>query len=557
MFDISPLQKLRSQYTPKIPVALNGAWRLCTADVPTPDAEAKAIAMMFPHTSGMPRVYLRNSETETSRQEKPLNVGILLSGGQAPGGHNVISGLFDGLKSLHPDSRLYGFLMGPDGLINHKYIELTEALIAPYRNAGGFDMIGSGRTKLEKKEQFDAALLILKHLDISALVIVGGDDSNTNAAILAEYYRSIKAGVQIIGCPKTIDGDLKGREIECSFGFDTATKLYAELIGNVQRDCVSAKKYWHFIKLMGRTASHITLECALKCQPNIAIISEDVKAKDWRIADLVEYIAEVIAKRAERGLMYGIALIPEGILEFLPSFRRLIDELNDYLSRPESDHIKRLARLERTAFVAEHLKPENASLLLSLPQYVALQLLEDRDPHGNVQVSKIETEVLLVELVKERLSQMAAAGRYQGKFAALTHFFGYEGRCSFPSNFDADYCYSLGRTAVALISEGLTGYMATVSNTTHPADHCVAGGVPFTRLMHLERRAGLAKPVIRKSLVDLQGAPFAYFAEHRSRWESEDCYVYPGPLAFYGPREICDEPTLTLRLEIDGTPFFE
>ncbi len=556
MLKISPLQRLRAQYTPKIPSALHSAWQLAIEANADKREEDEMIAQMFPHTFGKGKVSFSEGNEGRNKSDKPIRVGVILSGGQAPGGHNVIAGLYDGIKQLHTDSQLYGFLMGPDGLINHNYIEITRELVDHYRNTGGFDMIGSGRTKLEQKEQFDAGLHILRRLDISALVIVGGDDSNTNAAILAEYYQSINAGIQIIGCPKTIDGDLKGKDIECSFGFDTATKLYAELIGNVQRDCVSAKKYWHFIKLMGRTASHITLECALKCQPNVTIISEEVKANNWRITDLVDYISAIIAKRAERGLMYGTVLVPEGILEFLPSFRRLIDELNDCLSNAELSYLNEKEQDERLSLVASLLSQDNAALLLSLPRYVALQLLEDRDPHGNVQVSKIETEALLVELVERKLKTMAEEGRFHGKFAALTHFFGYEGRCSFPSNFDADYCYSLGRTSVALIFEGLTGYMAIVSNTTHPANECIAGGVPLTRLMHLERRAGTFKPVIRKSLVDLKGEPFAYFSKHREQWAKDDCYIYTGPLAFYGPREICDEPTLTLRLEIDGSPSF-
>ncbi len=463
----------------------------------------------------------------------------------------MICGLFDGLKKVHRESKLYGFLMGPGGFVDHQYMELTADFIKDYRNTGGFDIIGSGRTKLETKEQFDKGLEILRELNISALVIIGGDDSNTNAAVLAEYYKSINAGVQVIGCPKTIDGDLKNDVIETSFGFDTATKVYSEVIGNIQRDCNSAKKYWHFIKLMGRSASHIALECALQCQPNVCIISEEVEEKNMSLQDVVNYVADIVSARAAKGMNFGTVLIPEGLIEFIPAVKRLIAELNDLLAKSAEEFAKVDAADQRQWIIA-HLSEENAKVYESLPAGVARQLSLDRDPHGNVQVSLIETEKLLSEMVAKRLEEMRAEGRFNGKFASLHHFFGYEGRCADPSNFDADYCYALGFNAACLIRAGVTGYMSSVRNLTKPSVQWVAGGIPITMMMNMERRHGAMKPVIQKALVRLDGAPFQKFASKRDVWAVETSYVYPGPIQYFGPAEVCDQPTLTLKYEHQG-----
>ena len=542
----SALQQARSKYAPKLPKALEGAVTVRLGEATQSVSDQEAIKELFPNTYGLPK--LTFEAAQQGEQGQALNVGVILSGGQAPGGHNVIAGLFDGVKRIHPDSRLYGFLMGPEGLIKHNYRELTAELIDEYRNTGGFDIIGSGRTKLEEKEQFDKGLEILKQLDIRALVIIGGDDSNTNAAVLAEYYKSIGAPVQVIGCPKTIDGDLKNEQIETSFGFDTATKVYAEVIGNVQRDCFSARKYWHFIKLMGRSASHIALECALQVQPNVAIISEEVEAKNLTLDDVVTSIAEVVAKRAAKGWNFGTVLIPEGLIEFIPAIKSLIAELNDFLAHHEAE-FRAVAAEEQRAFVISQLSEANSKLYASLPSSVARQLTLDRDPHGNVQVSLIETEKLLAQMVGSKLAEWKEEGRYSGKFASLTHFFGYEGRCSMPSNFDADYCYALGRTAACLIASGVTGYMSSVQNLTAPAHEWIAGGIPTTMMMNMERRHGEMKPVIQKALVDLKGKPFTYFTAHRDEWAEETSFVYPGPIQFFGTPEICDQPSRTLILE--------
>ena len=477
-----------------------------------------------------------------------INVGVILSGGQAPGGHNVISGLYDELKKLNPENRLFGFLMGPGGLVDHNYIEITEVLINKYRNTGGFDLIGSGRTKLEEKDQFEKGLEIIRELDIKALVIIGGDDSNTNACVLAEYYAAKKYGVQVVGCPKTIDGDLKNDQIETSFGFDTATKTYSELIGNIARDCNSARKYWHFIKLMGRSASHIALECALQTQPNICLISEEIESNDLSLNDIVEDIAKVVARRAHDGRNYGVVLIPEGLIEFIPAIGRLIEELNDLLAKHGNDY-KDLDIDAQRAYIIEHLSERNKATFETLPEGVARQLSLDRDPHGNVQVSLIETERLISEMVGVKLNKWAKEGKYNGSFATLHHFLGYEGRCAAPSNFDADYCYSLGTSAVQLIANGKTGYMAIVKNTTEKAENWIAGGVPITMMMNLERRNGEMKPVIRKALVDLDGAPFKEFVKLRSKWAKETSYIYPGPVQYWGPSDVCDQTTRTLALE--------
>jgi len=542
----SALQLARSKYAPKLPKALEGSVTIRLGEATQSVSDQKEIKELFPNTYGLPK--LTFEAAQAGEQGQAVNVGVILSGGQAPGGHNVIAGLFDGIKRIHPDSRLYGFLMGPEGLIKHDYKELTAELIDEYRNTGGFDIIGSGRTKLEEKEQFDKGLEILKKLDIRALVIIGGDDSNTNAAVLAEYYKSIGAPVQVIGCPKTIDGDLKNEQIETSFGFDTATKVYAEVIGNVQRDCFSARKYWHFIKLMGRSASHIALECALQVQPNVAIISEEVEAKNLTLDDVVTSIAEVVAQRAAKGWNFGTVLIPEGLIEFIPAIKSLIAELNDFLAHHEAE-FRAVATDEQRAFIISKLSEANSKLYASLPSSVARQLTLDRDPHGNVQVSLIETEKLLAQMVGSKLAEWKEEGRYSGKFASLTHFFGYEGRCSMPSNFDADYCYALGRTAACLIASGVTGYMSSVQNLTAPAHEWIAGGIPTTMMMNMERRHGEMKPVIQKALVDLKGKPFAYFAAHREEWAATTSFVYPGPIQFFGTPEICDQPSRTLILE--------
>lgn len=542
----SALQIARAAYVPKMPVALRGS--VCAAEGAATEAagDKEEIKRLFPHTYGMPAVTFERGDANDPMP--PINAGVILSGGQAPGGHNVIAGLFDGLKAANPESRLFGFILGPGGLVEHKYMELTADIIDEYRNTGGFDMIGSGRTKLERREQFDKGLEILKELDISALVIIGGDDSNTNAAVLAEYYESIGAGVRVIGCPKTIDGDLKNDLIETSFGFDTACKVYSEVIGNIQRDCNSARKYWHFIKLMGRSASHIALECALQTHPNVCIISEEVEANDLSLDEIVNRIARVVARRAAEGNNFGTVLIPEGLIEFIPAMKRLIAELNDFLARNKAE-FKMIKKSVRHSYLISKLSKENAALYASLPEGVARQLALERDPHGNVQVSLIETEKLLAEMVDNRLSEWKEEGRYRGKFATQMHFFGYEGRCAAPSNYDADYCYSLGYAASCLIRAGKTGYMASVRNTTAPAAEWTAGGIPITMMMNMEQRDGVMKPVIRKALVQLDGAPFRAYAAMRDEWAMTTDYVYPGPIQYFGPSEVCDAPTKTLELE--------
>ena len=543
--EISALQKERAGYQPKLPKALQGAVKV-QEGAPTQSVDNQEdIKKLFPNTYGMPLVEFVPADSANNAK---INVGIILSGGQAPGGHNVISGLFDEVKKLNPENRLYGFLMGPGGLVDHNYIEITAENLQAYRNTGGFDMIGSGRTKLEKEEQFEKGLEILRKLDIKAVVIIGGDDSNTNACVLAEYYAAKQYGVQVIGCPKTIDGDLKNDQIETSFGFDTATKTYSELIGNIERDCNSARKYWHFIKLMGRSASHIALECALQTQPNICLVSEEIESKDQTLNDIVEYIAGVVAYRAEQGNNFGVVLIPEGLIEFIPAIGRLIQELNDLLATHGADYLN-LDKDAQRKYILEHLSAENKATFETLPEGVARQLSLDRDPHGNVQVSLIETEKLISEMVAAKLDQWKKEGKYAGKFSPLHHFFGYEGRCAAPSNFDADYCYALGSSAAQLIANGKTGYMAIVKNTTAPADQWKAGGVPITMMMNMERRNGEMKPVIRKALVELDGAPFKTFAAQREKWAKETCYVYPGPIQYWGPSSVCDQTTKTLGLE--------
>ena len=539
----SLLQQERAAYLPKLPKGLQGVVKVKEGEPTQSVGNQDEIRELFPNTYGMPLVEFVPGDEAVS---KKMNVGVILSGGQAPGGHNVITGLFDAIKKLNPENRLYGFILGPGGLVDHNYMEITAEIADEYRNTGGFDMIGSGRTKLEKEDQFEKGLEIIRKLDIQAIVIIGGDDSNTNACVLAEYYAAKNYGVQVIGCPKTIDGDLKNDQIETSFGFDTACKVYSELIGNIERDCNSARKYWHFIKVMGRSASHIALECALQTQPNICLISEEVETKEMSLNDVVDYIANVVAERAADGNNFGTVIIPEGLIEFIPAIKKLISQLNDVLAMPEAEN---LASAEQIDFVKSHLTKENLAVFNSLPTSVARQLALDRDPHGNVQVSLIETEKLLSEMVAQKLEKMKKEGTYQGKFSAQHHFFGYEGRCAAPSNFDADYCYALGTSAAQLIANGKTGYMAIVKNTTAPADQWVAGGVPITMMMNMEKRAGEMKPVIRKALVELDGAPFQAFAKERERWSRETAYVYPGPIQYWGPTEVCDQPTKTLALE--------
>ena len=545
--EISLLQKERAAYQPKLPKGLQGAVKVVEGEPTQSVGNQDEIKKLFPNTYGMPLVEFVKGDKENNQK---MNIGVILSGGQAPGGHNVICGLFDAIKKMNPENRLYGFLMGPGGLVDHEYKELTADIIDKYRNTGGFDMIGSGRTKLEKEDQFEKGLQIIRKLDIKAIVIIGGDDSNTNACVLAEYYAAKKYGVQVIGCPKTIDGDLKNEQLETSFGFDTATKTHSEIIGNIERDCNSARKYWHFIKLMGRSASHIALECALQTHPNICLISEEIQEKDYTLNQIVENIATSVAHRAERGDNFGVVLIPEGLIEFIPAIGRLIAELNDLLAAHGSDY-KDLAPAEQRAYILAHLSKENAATFKTLPKGVARQLSLDRDPHGNVQVSLIETEKLLAEMVGDLLAEWEKEGKFKGKFAAQHHFLGYEGRCAAPSNFDADYCYALGTSAAHLIANGKTGYMAVVKNTTAKPEDWKAGGVPITMMMNMERRNGEMKPVIRKALVDLNGKPFKTFAAQRNEWAKAASYVYPGPVQYWGPASVCDQCTKTLKLELE------
>jgi pyrophosphate--fructose-6-phosphate 1-phosphotransferase len=541
----SLLQQARAQYQPKLPKGLQGAVKVVEGAATQSVGDQEEIKKLFPNTYGMPLIEFVPGDKVADNK---INVGVILSGGQAPGGHNVICGIFDAVKKMNKDNKVYGFLMGPGGLVDHNYMELTDELVDEYRNTGGFDMIGSGRTKLEKVDQFEKGLQILRELNIKALVIIGGDDSNTNACVLAEYYAAKKYGIQVIGAPKTIDGDLKNDQIETSFGFDTATKVYAEMIGNIERDANSARKYWHFIKLMGRSASHIALECALQTQPNICLVSEEIEKKDMTLNQIVEQIATAVAKRAEDGNNFGVVLIPEGLIEFIPAIGRLIDELNDLLAAHGADY-KDLDKDEQRKYILAHLSKENAETFATLPEGVARQLSLDRDPHGNVQVSLIETEKLISDMVGAKLAEWKKEGKFVGKFAAQHHFFGYEGRCAAPSNFDADYCYALGVSAANLIASGKTGYMAIVKNLSAPTDEWKAGGVPITMMMNMERRNGEMKPVIRKALVELDGAPFKEFAAHREEWARKTSYVYPGPIQYWGPAEVCDRETMTLALE--------
>ncbi|MEY8257666.1 diphosphate--fructose-6-phosphate 1-phosphotransferase [uncultured Dubosiella sp.] len=548
---ISPLQKARYEYSPKLPGMLrNGISEICVKEGEETQsvADQDAIKALFPNTYGKKEITFERGEN-TSTPKKQV-VGVILSGGQAPGGHNVICGLYDALKATNPDNELFGFKNGPSGLIDDDYLVFDDAYIDEYRNTGGFDIIGSGRTKLETEEQFAVAAEVCRKHGITAIVIIGGDDSNTNAAVLAEYFAAHNTGVQVIGCPKTIDGDLKNEDIEISFGFDTATKTYSEVIGNIERDANSAKKYWHFIKVMGRSASHVALECALETQPNICLISEEVAAKKMSLSQIADYIADSVAKRAEKGMNFGVAIIPEGVVEFVPEFSALIAEINELLAGSKADAFNALPTwAEKYEFIKNGLTKESFEVFDILPQGIQQQLFLERDPHGNVQVSLIESEKLFSALVADKLAQRKAEGKYNGKFNALHHFFGYEGRCAFPSNFDADYCYSLGYNAFMLIQYGYTGYLSKISNLSKPATEWVAGGMPITKMMNIERRHGEDKPVIRKALVELEGKPFKFFEANRDQWAEETCYVYPGAIQYYGPAEVCDLTTRTLALE--------
>ncbi len=549
----SPLQTARYKYEPKLPAILREAVDTIVpvagaATAPATDQEA--IKALFPNTYGLAKISFEKGENKTIGAKR--NVGVILSGGQAPGGHNVVSGLFDALKAANPENKLIGFKGGPSGILEDKYIEITADFLAEYRNTGGFDIIGSGRTKLESEEQFAVCAETCKKHGISAIVIIGGDDSNTNAAVLAEYFLRTKAGIQVIGCPKTIDGDLKNESIEISFGFDTATKTYSELIGNIERDANSAKKYWHFIKLMGRSASHIALECALETQPNVCLISEEIEANKTSLTDVVRQIADVIALRAADGNNFGVILIPEGLVEFIPEVKALIAELNDLLAKEAGTYGKLESFEAQSKFITSHLTKASAEVFVVLPEGIQKQLLMDRDPHGNVQVSRIETDKLLIEMVGNRLAEMKKAGAYVGTFSGLNHFFGYEGRCAFPSNFDADYCYSLGYNAFMLIASGLSGYLSSVTRLHKPASEWKAGGIPITMMMNMEQRHGEQKPVIKKALVELDGAPFTYFAARRDEWARNTCFTFPGAIQYYGPTEVCDLTTVTLALEQQG-----
>ena len=551
MMNLSPLQTARYQYTPKLPGMLrNGISEICVkVGEPTQSvADQEKIKALFPNTYGKNEITFQKG-TNTSAPKKHI-VGVILSGGQAPGGHNVVCGLYDALKATNPENELYGFKGGPSGLLEDNYRIMDDEYIDMFRNTGGFDIIGSGRTKLETEEQFAIAAEVCKKHGITAIVIIGGDDSNTNAAVLAEYMAAHNTGVQVIGCPKTIDGDLKNEDIECSFGFDTATKTYSELIGNIERDANSAKKYWHFIKVMGRSASHVALECALETQPNVCLIGEEVAAKKMSLSAVADVIADSVAARAAKGMNFGVAIIPEGIVEFVPEFSMLIAEINELLAGEKTAAFNALPTWEeKYAFIEKGLSKEAMAVFAILPQGIQQQLFLERDPHGNVQVSLIESEKLFSALVADKMAARKAAGTFNGKFSAQHHFFGYEGRCAFPSNFDADYCYSLGYNAFMLIQYGYTGYLSKVSNLSKPAEEWVAGGMPITKMMNMERRNGQDKPVIRKALVELDGKPFTYFCEHRQQWAEETCFTYPGAIQYYGPAEVCDLTTRTLALE--------
>ena len=548
---ISSLQKARYEYTPKLPGMLrNGIADICVNEGAETQsvADQEKIKALFPNTYGKKEITFKKGQNTS--EAKKQEVGVILSGGQAPGGHNVVCGLYDALKATNKDNVLYGFKGGPSGLLEDDYIIFDDEYINQFRNTGGFDIIGSGRTKLETNEQFAVVAEVCKKHGVTAVVIIGGDDSNTNAAVLAEYFAAHNTGVQVIGCPKTIDGDLKNEDIECSFGFDTATKTYSEIIGNIERDANSAKKYWHFVKVMGRSASHVALECALQTQPNICLVSEEVAAKKMSLSAIADYIADSVEKRAAKGMNFGVAIIPEGVVEFVPEFSTLIQEINELLAGSKADEFNALPTwADKYAFIEKGLTKESMEVFAILPQAIQQQLFLERDPHGNVQVSLIESEKLFSALVKDKLDARKAAGTFKGKFSALHHFLGYEGRCAFPSNFDSDYCYSLGYNAFMLIQYGYNGYLSKISNLSKPANEWVAGGMPITKMMNIERRHGEDKPVIKKALVELDGAPFKYFEANREEWAVDTCFVYPGAIQYYGPTEVCDATTVTLALE--------
>ena len=546
----SPLQKARYSYQPKLPMILRSEMSEIEAveGAKTESARDKEkIQALFPTTFGQKEISFQKGKSKA--EKKKHVVGVILSGGQAPGGHNVVSGLYDALKKADKDNELIGFLGGPSGLTDDKFIVFTDEYINEFRNTGGFDIIGSGRTKLETTEQFEKAAAVCKKHGITAITIIGGDDSNTNAAVLAEYFKAHDTGVQVIGCPKTIDGDLKNDDIEISFGFDTATKTYSELIGNIERDANSAKKYWHFIKLMGRSASHIALECALETQPNVCLISEEIEKKEMSLSQIADYVAKSVADRAENGMNFGVVLIPEGLVEFVPEVKKLISEINDTLAAKAEEFEKAVSPKDKVAFMHKYLTSESDAVFSILPESIQAQMMADRDPHGNVQVSRIESEKLVSSLVEAKLAEMKKEGKYNGKFNPLHHFFGYEGRCAFPSNFDSDYCYSLGYNAFMLIQSGCTGYLSSIRNLSAPASEWKAGGMPITKMMNIERRHGEDKPVIKKALVELDGKPFKYFEERRDKWAKETCFTYPGAIQYYGPESVCDITTVTLKLE--------
>ncbi len=548
--DKSALQIARYQYNPKLPLILReniSDIKVLKGEKTQSQSDREELKKLFPNTYGLEKISFVKGNNENV--SKTFNVGVILSGGQAPGGHNVICGLYDALMKANKSNKLYGFCGGPSGILEDKYILMTDDLVNEYRNTGGFDMIQSGRTKLETEEQFKVCSEVCHKHDINAVVIIGGDDSNTNAAVLAEYFKAHGDNICVVGCPKTIDGDLKNESIEASFGFDTACKTYSELIGNIERDANSARKYWHFIRLMGRSASHIALECAIQTQPNICLIGEEVEAKNQSIEDLTNYIADIVIKRSENGDKFGVCLVPEGLIEFVPSLKVLISEINDIVAKNEKEFSSLSTTASKIAYVEDKLTSASKKVFNSLPQSIEAQLLLDRDPHGNVQVSLIETENLLIETVKKRLAQLKKEGKFNGKFSTQHHFFGYEGRCAFPSNFDADYCYSLGYNAYMLLSAGLTGYLSSVTNLSQPAEKWQAGGIPITMMMNMEQRHGELKPVIKKALVDLKGNPFKYFDSNRTKWAFETCYTYPGAIQYFGPSEVCDLTTMTLKLE--------
>ena len=546
----SPLQKARYSYQPKLPLILRSEMDEIEAvegAETTSAADQDKIKALFPNTFGQKEISFQKGKSKVEKKKQV--VGVILSGGQAPGGHHVVCGLYDALKKADKNNELMGFLGGPSGLTDDKCIVFTDEYINEFRNTGGFDIIGSGRTKLETTEQFQKAAAVCKKHGITAITIIGGDDSNTNAAVLAEYFKAQNTGVQVIGCPKTIDGDLKNDDIEISFGFDTATKTYSELIGNIERDANSAKKYWHFIKLMGRSASHIALECALETQPNVCLISEEIEKKAMSLSQIASYVAKSVADRANEGMNFGVVLIPEGLVEFVPEVKKLISEINDTLAAKAEEFEKAVTAKDKVAFMHKYLTAESDAVFSILPEDIQAQMMADRDPHGNVQVSRIESEKLVSSLVAAKLEEMRKEGKYNGKFNPLHHFFGYEGRCAFPSNFDSDYCYSLGYNAFMLIQCGCTGYLSSIRNLSAPATEWKAGGMPITKMMNIERRHGEDKPVIKKALVELDGNPFKYFSERREKWAKETCFTYPGAIQYYGPESVCDITTITLKLE--------